>query len=357
MQNVATGLYAAASSSGAVSFAFNFGDEGTWKKGAKQGEFHSAQLTRFTGGSPITVWIYRMSVIQGLQQVYSLGLWYWGSLIATASSEGQIGKYSLATSPFLLAICLPIALLLWAIGIILFLGLPDYYKEAPGAIPTLWRSLIKRKTIAWYFFAIIIQNYFLSAPYGRNWFFLFNTRAVPGWRIVLLALGFFGIAWSCILYGLSFISRSHPWLFPLFSVGLGAPRWAQMLWGTSSIGLWLPWAGGPIASALASRSLWLWLGILDGIQGAGIGMILMLTLTRAHVLAAVVAAQVIGSATTIAARASAPNNLGPGDVFPDFSEGISKATSKAWFWTVLSLQLIICIGFFKFFRKEQVSKP
>lgn len=45
----------------------------------------------------------------------------------------------------------------------------------------------------------------------------------------------------------------------MFGVGLGAPRWAQMLWGTSGIGLYLPWLGGSaVASALASRALWLW---------------------------------------------------------------------------------------------------
>lgn len=52
-------------------------------------------------------------------------------------------------------------------------------------------------------------------------------------------------------------------------MGLGAPRWAQILWSTSNMGQYLPWAGGPIASALAGRSLWLWLGVLDAVQGVG----------------------------------------------------------------------------------------
>ncbi|CAJ2501836.1 Uu.00g046890.m01.CDS01 [Anthostomella pinea] len=336
MQNVATGLYAVASSSGALAFAFNFGDE---------------------GGSPVTTWIYRATIIQGLQQIYSLGLWAWGSIISTSTAAGQAQSASLAASPYLMAVCAPIAVILWAVGLLLFLGLPDYYRETPGAVPMLWRSLAKRRTIVWFLFAVVLQNYFLSAPYGRNWFFLFGSQHVSTGAVVLLALGFFGLAWTAILFVLSFFSRSHPWLFPLFAVGLGAPRWAQMLWGTSGIGLYLPWAGGHVASALASRSLWLWLGLLDGIQGAGVGMILMLTLTRVHVAAAVVAAQVIGSLATIVGRASAPDKVGPGDVFPDFSQGVGFATSKAWFWVVLVCQLGICAGYFKFFRKEQVSKP
>jgi alpha-1,3-glucan synthase len=286
-----------------------------------------------------------------------LGLWYWGSLISSASAAGLLQQYSLANSPYLMALCGPIAILLWVVGGALFLGLPDYYRQVPGAVPTLWRSLIKRRTITWYLFAVVIQNYFLSAPYGRNWFFLFSSQHVAAWQIALLAIGFLGLGWILTMYGLSFFSKSHPWLFPLFAVGLGAPRWAQMLWGISGVGLYLPWAGGAMASAMISRCLWLWLGLLDAIQNAGIGMILMLTLTRVHVCAAVVAAQVIGSLATIVARASAPDRLGPGDVFPDFSEGVSAAVSKGWFWGVLFSQLIICVGFFKFFRKEQVSKP
>ena len=52
-------------------------------------------------------------------------------------------------------------------------------------------------------------------------------------------------------------------------MGLGAPRWAQILWSTSSMGHYLPWTAGPIASGLAGRSLWLWLGVLDAVQGVG----------------------------------------------------------------------------------------
>ena len=35
------------------------------------------------------------------------------------------------------------------------------------------------------------------------------------------------------------------------------------------MGQYLPWTTGPVASALAGRSLWLWLGVLDAVQGVG----------------------------------------------------------------------------------------
>ncbi len=113
----------------------------------------------------------------------------------------------------------------------------------------------------------------------------------------------------------------------------------------------------PALSAALARALWLWLGLLDAMQNAGLGMMLMVTLTRVHVFVAVLVAQVLGSAATIVARASAPDAVGPGDVFPDLSEGVGAALGKAWFWVGLVSQLVICAGFFKVFRKEQISKP
>lgn len=130
-----------------------------------------------------------------------------------------------------------------------------------------------------------------------------------------------------------------------------------MLWGISGIGLYIPWAGSAVASALIGRSLWLWLGVLDAIQGVGFGMILLQTLTRMHISFTLIAAQIIGSLATIAARASAPNKIGPGPVFPDFSGGLSSGLSEHWFWIALVFQMGVCVGFFLFFRKEQLFKP
>ena len=46
-----------------------------------------------------------------------------------------------------------------------------------------------------------------------------------------------------------------------------------MLWGTSSLALYIPWAGS--GGPYLGLSLWLWLGVLDAIQGVGLGMILL----------------------------------------------------------------------------------
>ncbi|KAF2804995.1 alpha-1,3-glucan synthase Ags2 [Mytilinidion resinicola] len=337
LQNIATGCYATASSSGSLYFALNFGDE---------------------GGSPVKDWVYRACVIQGTQQIYVVALWFWGSRLTQSTASGILTTNTALTSTWrITVITVPIAILLWAIGLVLFLGLPDFYRQEPGAVPSFYKSLGRRNIILWFFVAVVVQNYFLSAPYGRNWSYLFASRHAPAWSIILLILFFFVFLWAALLWIFSRLSISHTWILPIFAIGLGAPRWLQMLWGVSGIGLYLPWAGSPIASALLGRSLWLWLGLLDTVQGVGLGMILLQTLTRIHLAFTLIAAQVLGSVATILARATAPDKVGPGDVFPDFSAGLLQGLDKPWFWVALVCQGSICVGFFVWFRKEQLSKP
>lgn len=278
--------------------------------------------------------------------------------MTTATANGKTEHNALTSSRTTAAFTLPIAAFLWAIGAVLFTSLPPYYHQTPGKIPSFYKTLVRRKIIGWFFITVILQNYFLSTPYGRNWQYLWSSRYAPHWAVVLLVVGFFIGVWAAFLFLFAKLSKNHSWIVPIFAIGLGAPRWAQMLWGTSGIGLWVPWMpGGPVAGALAGRSLWLWLGVLDALQGVGFGMMLLQTLTRIHIAVSLMAAQLIGTAVTMIAKATAPDKDGPGDVFPDFSAGVVQGISKPWFWIALACQLVIPIGFFKFFRKEQLSKP
>lgn len=143
----------------------------------------------------------------------------------------------------------------------------------------------------WFLASEILRDYWLSGvrfvvwivldqgltnlsfqPYGRNWSFLWSVP-IPQWQILILVAVFFVGVWAAMLAVLTHFSKTHTWLLPVFAVGLGAPRWCQMLWGTSSLALYIPWAGsgGPYLGI----SLWLWLGVLDAIQGVGLGLILL----------------------------------------------------------------------------------
>lgn len=132
-------------------------------------------------------------------------------------------------------------------------------------------------------------------------------------------------------------------------------------------------------------------------------MILLQTLSRLHVCATLAIAQMLGSVVVIIARATAPNRVsrledllsplfltrfylqnGPAGVFPDAALwnigsggdgslnplGVSHFTclpscskltrhcsSQHWdFWVALVCQIIIIVGYFIFFRKEQLVR-
>lgn len=100
----------------------------------------------------------------------------------------------------------------------------------------------------------------------------------------------------------------------------------------------------------STTCIWLWLGVLDAIQGVGLGMILLQTLSRLHVCATLAGAQLLGSVVVMVARATAPNKVGPGNVFPnlaiwDISTGRNNPFVHWEFWLCLVCQIIIVIGY------------
>lgn len=139
-------------------------------------------------------------------------------------------------------------------------------------------------------------------------------------------------------------------------IGLGCPRWSQILWSTSGIGTYIP-LSTPAVGALLGRALWCWLSVLDAVQGVGFGIILLQTLTRVHVAFTLLFAQCIGSLATIAARASAPDATGPGDVFPNFGIRGGEGLRRWEFWVCLGCQVVVPVGFLVVFRKSQLFKP
>ncbi|KAJ4291326.1 Cell wall alpha-1,3-glucan synthase ags1 [Collariella sp. IMI 366227] len=233
LQNVASGFYATAASSGSMFFALNFGDE---------------------GGAPVRTWVIRACAVQGVQQIYISGLWYWGSQLSSYDSNGI--PVAQASNTLISAICFPVAVLLIGLAVLTFLGLPDYYRQTPGSIPSFFKSVFRRKLIICFLISVLIQNYWLSSVYGRSWRFLWTSAHAPVWQILLLVILFFGIVWILLFIQLAHLSAEHSWLFPVLAIGLGAPRWAQIYWGVSGIGLSLPWAGSVAGGALVSRALW-----------------------------------------------------------------------------------------------------
>jgi len=126
INNVGTGCYAVASSSGSLYFALNFADE---------------------SDAPVTTWVFRACIIQGAQQVFAAGLWYWGHSLIASRAVGTLMLQNLSTSTTVTFVTWPIAVLLIIFGVCLFLGLPDYYRRLPGGIPAFYKSLTRRKLV------------------------------------------------------------------------------------------------------------------------------------------------------------------------------------------------------------------
>ena len=209
IQNMGTAFYALASSSGALFFALNFGDE---------------------GGAQIKAWVFRACVIQGTQQIYIVALWFWGTTLAQQTTQGIVTTNSSILGTWkITAITFPIAILVWTVGALLWFGLPNYYRQKPGKMPSFYKSAMKRKVVLWFFVTAIIQNFFLSAPYGRNWTFLFSSSHAQTWQVLLLVVLFFIGVWAGFLAIFGYLSKSHSWILPLFAIGLGAPRWVGVL--------------------------------------------------------------------------------------------------------------------------------
>lgn len=332
MASAATWCYAAASAANFALFGLNFGEE---------------------AGAATEVWIMRACVVQGSQQIWVAALWYWGNSLNGATGS-SIAPWWIVT------VVWPLSVMSFFFAYLMLYGLPDYYRQTPPKVPNFLKTLFRRKLVLWFLGSEILRDYWLSGPYGRNWKFLWSSD-IPKWQILLLVITFFIGVWGVMLGILTHLSKTHTWLLPVFAVGLGAPRWCQMLWGTSSLALYIPWAGR--AGPYLGTSLWLWLGVLDAIQGVGLGMILLQTLSRLHVCATLAFAQIIGSVCVMVARATAPNKVGPGSVFPDaatwdFESGL-KGSPMAYapFWIAMICQIVIVIGYFWFYRKEQLTRP
>ncbi|KAI9604228.1 hypothetical protein H4Q26_003842 [Puccinia striiformis f. sp. tritici PST-130] len=215
---LASSFYSFASAAGFLFFSTNFGEE--------------------AGGGTDT-WVYRACVVQGTQQIWIAALWYWGFKL-----QGTNPTDTASVPPaWINAITFTLAITCFGIGYVLFIGLPNYYRNVPGQVPNFVKTLFRRKLVIWYMAAEILRDYWLSGPYGRNWSFLWTGSGMHVWATVILVFIFFVGVWAVVMKGLSHASKKHTWFLPIFAVGLGAPRWCQMLWGTSSLATYLPWAG------------------------------------------------------------------------------------------------------------------
>jgi hypothetical protein len=110
------------------------------------------------GGTPTETWALRACIIQGTQQLYVALLWYWGSSLTKLSTAGARTSSLVTSTRTVTAITTPIAVFMWALGLILFLGLPNYYHQSPGKVPSFYLALLRRK--------VVLVCFHISTPQG-----------------------------------------------------------------------------------------------------------------------------------------------------------------------------------------------
>ncbi|EPX72019.1 alpha-1,3-glucan synthase [Schizosaccharomyces octosporus yFS286] len=333
----ATWIYAIAASSGPLYFTLNFEDEHTKGLGS---------------------WVTRACILHGLQQLWTALLWLWGTL-----SSHLDWNYSILIKPMnnilVAAAVFPIAFVLMLTTIMLYKGLPPFYRQTPGSIPAFSKALFHRRVVICFLLMVINQNFWMSSLISHGWRFFWNSELTVLWKVIVMMICFLVFLWVGLLALLGKLSNTHTWLIPVLGLGFGGIKWLHVFWGTSNIGFFLPWAG--ISGAYLGRALWLWLGVLDSIQGIGCGLILLQTLSRRHVTNTLLIAQVIGASVTLLASAISPTKTGPGNVFPDITayttvDGV-KPIANAAFWICLCVNVILCGVYLKCFHKENINRP
>ncbi|KAJ3045031.1 Cell wall alpha-1,3-glucan synthase ags1 [Rhizophlyctis rosea] len=302
-------------------------------------------------GAEMVDWMRRGAIVEGARMLISLLLWY------AASGDG----WSLSADrfrPILVGISFVLSALMFVCAYIVSQCLPAYYRQLPATIPALFTVLSRRKLVIWFIATETLRNYWLSGPYGRTMHYIWDL-AIPPYILVPLVLILTLILWTLLFASMKRESMIHSWFLPIFAAGLGAMRWCQILWATS--GVWMGLQSLGAAAPYLGAGVWIWLGVLDALQAVGIGMMLLQTMTRMHIGATLMLAQFLGAAAVLLARKTAPNSLGPGDVFPNvalWSPGTGVGPfALPVFWVVLVLQVITTLGYLAFFRKEQLSKP
>ncbi|KAG8163888.1 hypothetical protein KVR01_005806 [Diaporthe batatas] len=358
-------LYVCGSSTASLYFAMNFIEEES---------------------SPVSSWITRAGYISGLQYGYQALFWYGGNRIReNIASAGH--PIRTASPQWMSLVALLAAACLGWVYYALLHGLPRPYDQKPGSTPTFYRSLFRRPVPLHFLLSTFIQSYLLSAPLvSRSWLFLFSSPHLPGYMITLL-VAISIAAFLCLTRKMAVRSLSHgQWILPIFSFASSSiinPRWAQLWWVISRTGLSIPWAqlprfGGegimvmmqysPGLSAALSRSLWLYLGVLDLLVGLGQGLALIQTLPRQHVLFVSTAGQVIGAVGMMAARATILSQSGgPAEaarglkvlahIFPDISSGLALEWGYGIFCLVAVVEIIMAVQWMWWFRSAQLQKP
>lgn len=88
--------------------------------------------------------------------MYIALLWCWGETLVRFTQVGLDSQIAAITNAeFVAPIGFVAATLLWIVGIAIFFGLPDYYRQAPGTVPDFVSSILRRRIVLWFFMMVV----------------------------------------------------------------------------------------------------------------------------------------------------------------------------------------------------------
>ena len=99
------------------------------------------------GEVQVSTWNFRACVIDGCQQIYVAVLWFWGSPLTEFPLSGINESTSVIHHSFFTQMAVPVAIFMWTIGLVTYIGLPDYYRQAPKKSGPLYRFISQNKTV------------------------------------------------------------------------------------------------------------------------------------------------------------------------------------------------------------------
>lgn len=62
----------------------------------------------------------------------------------------QVTEPAVATS-----IGVSVGVVMFLVGLVLWIGLPDFYRQDPGSVPSFFKSIFRRKLILWFFGTVV----------------------------------------------------------------------------------------------------------------------------------------------------------------------------------------------------------
>ncbi|KAG8962310.1 Cell wall alpha-1,3-glucan synthase ags1 [Tulasnella sp. 419] len=240
----------------------------------------------------------RACAILGCQQILTTVLLYGGYQLCRPESNARALHWSVPKLWSLSAASLFYAYRVrWSLS--------DTLSQSPLALKNSKIASLGSQVVSWYLASEILRTYWLRHAYLENWSSL-SSAPIPDSVILTSVILFLSLVWGILLLVLKYIPATRSWLSVL-AVGVSALRWYQMMLGKSTLDMLAQWTG--ITDLYLHSSVEILLRILGVIPPAGLGMILLQTLSWPHARTKLVLAQIAGCILLLTAHAAKSNQI------------------------------------------------